>query len=291
MCQSEAMNHPVIQIQKGSPQYPERLNQISDAPEYLYCRGNIALLDSECFAVVGTRMLTGYGKEAVQKLIPGLARHFTIVSGLALGIDACVHQTTLHCMGKTIAVLGSGIENITPMTNHRLALEILERDGLLISEHSGKKPAYKDSFPVRNRIISGLSRGVLIIEADEKSGSLVTARHALEQNRDVFAVPGNIFSPKSDGPNKLIQRGAKLVASTEDIIGDYSMLDLKTPVSTENPTEASILAILGTNGPMTTDAIIEQARRDASEITATLSIMEIKGMVRQMAGGMFRKTD
>lgn len=274
-----------------SPEYPERLKHIAEPPRQLYCRGDISLLKSECFAVVGTRMITNYGKEAVQRLVPGLARYFTIVSGLALGVDAAAHKVTLEAGGKTIAVLGSGVDYITPESNDRLGLDILKRGGLIVSEHEGRKPAGKHSFPERNRIISGLSRGVLIIEADEKSGSLITARLATEQNRDVFAVPGSIFSPKSIGPNKLIQCGAKTVTAVADIIQDYSMLDLNLPVSTDNPTEAAILAILETNGPLTTDAIIERAERAAPEITAALTMMEVKGLVRQMAGGLFRKAD
>ncbi len=281
----------IIEITPDSPEYPERLKQLKDRPQKLYCRGNLSLLASECFAVVGTRMITNYGKEAIQKIVPGLARHFTIVSGLALGIDAAAHKSTLECGGKTIAVLGSGINDsvIHPQTNLPLAYNILNSDGLIISEYKPDLKAWEYMFPERNRIISGLSRGVLVVESDEKSGSLITAKHALEQNRDVFAIPGNIFSPKSSGTNQLIQRGAKLVSSVGDIIQDYSMLDLKIPVSTENPTEAAILAILENNGPSNTDTIIENCKMTTEEVTATLSIMEIKGLIRQMAGGIFRK--
>lgn len=285
------MTHPVTILTPQSPQYPERLRHIADPPQKLYCRGDISLLGSECFAVVGTRMITSYGKEAVQKLVPGLARHFTIVSGLALGIDAAAHRATLDANSRTIAVLGSGIEYITPETNTRLGLDILKHGGLIISEHPGKRPAGKHSFPERNRIISGLSRGVLIVEADEISGSLITAKCAVDQNRDVFAIPGNIFSPKSIGPNKLIQRGAKLVSEIGDIIQDYSMLDLKPVVSTANPTEAAILAILENSGPLNADAIIERSGEPARSVMVALSMMEVNGQIRQMAGGLFRKSD
>ena len=286
------MDYPVIELTRDSPQYPQRLQQISDAPERIFCRGNIELLNSECFAVVGTRMITGYGKEAVQKIVPGLARHFTIVSGLALGIDACAHRTTLDCAGKTIAVLGTPVSDPSPRSNNQLAKDILNNAGLLVSEYETANEVFKGNFAERDRIISGLARGVLVVEGDEKSGSLITAKCALDQNRDVFAVPGNIFSPKSIGPNKLIQRGAKLVSSVADIIEDYSMLDLKpSAMSTDNPTHALILAILETNGPLGADAIIERARKEVSEIMAALSVMEIRGLVRQMSGGIFRKAD
>ncbi|OGN17893.1 MAG: DNA protecting protein DprA [Candidatus Yanofskybacteria bacterium RIFCSPHIGHO2_02_FULL_50_12] len=287
------MEYPVITIDIKSANYPERLKQIGNPPRQLYCRGDISLLQTECFGVVGTRMITSYGKEAVQQFVPGLARHFTIVSGLAIGIDASAHKRTLETSGKTIAVLGSGIndKHIYPVSNQKLAHEILENGGLITSEYKPDTKARDNMFPERNRIISGLSKGVLIIEADDKSGSLITARLAVEQNRDVFAVPGSIFSPKSRGTNQLIQRGAKLVSTLDDIIQDYSMLDLKLPARNANPTEASILAVLETNGPLNTDEIIRHTQKEAPEIMVALSMMEIKGMVRQMANGIFRKAD
>lgn len=286
------MNYPVIKLERTAKTYPKLLKHISDPPEILYCRGNVSLLNTECFAVVGTRSMTPYGREATQQIVPGLARHFTIVSGLALGVDAVAHRATLDCGGKTIAVLGSGINWITPETNLRLGQDILKNDGLIISEHSGKKPAGKESFPERNRIISGLSKGVLIIEADEKSGSLITARLAGEQNRDVFAVPGNIFSSKSMGPHKLIRTGAKLVASAHDILDDYSKLPLakSARLSTIDPIHATILAILEERGPLNIDNIIEYAKLGASEIMGALALMEIQGHIKQMAGGIFRKS-
>ncbi len=287
------MDYPIVKIGRKDRTYPKILKHISDPPEVLYCRGNIALLNTECFAVVGTRAMTPYGQEAARQIVPGLARHFTIVSGLALGIDAAAHRATLDCSGKTIAVLGSGISLITPETNLRLGQDILKNNGLIISEHPGKKPAYKDSFPERNRIISGLSKGVLIIEADEKSGSLITARLAGEQNRDVFAVPGNIFSSKSMGPHKLIRTGAKLVASAHDVLDDYSKLPfIKSPgLSTADPVHSVILAILETHGPLNIDSIIEHSKLGASKIMGALALMEIQGLVTQMASGIFRKTE
>src|SRR3989344_1966415 len=287
------MDYPVIKIAQTDKTYPKLLKHISDPPEVLYCRGDITLLKTECFAVVGTRSMTPYGREATQQIVPGLTRHFTIVSGLALGIDAVAHRATLDCGGKTIAVLGSGINLITPETNLRLGQDILKNDGLIVSEHPGKNPAYKDSFPERNRIISGLSKGVLVVEADEKSGSLITARLAGEQNRDVFAVPGNIFSSKSMGPHKLIRLGATLGASAHDILDDYSKLPIikYSPLSTTDPTHAMILAILETHGPLNIDNIIGHTKLGASEIMGALALMEIQGHIKQMAGGIFRKSD
>lgn len=280
--------YPIIEVSLESAEYPERLRQISQPPKILYCRGNIALLQTECLAVVGTRMITHYGKEVVDQIVPSLAHQFTIVSGLAIGIDAAAHKTTLAVNGKAIAVLGGPVDDPAPQSNVKLANDILGNNGLLISEYESGATVYPSNFAIRDRIISGLSRGVLVVEADEKSGSLITAHHALDQNRDVFAIPGPIFSPKSRGANILIQRGAKLVASVADILGDYSMLDLK-PVSTENPTEASILAILETNGPQSVDAMIRESGVEAAELMATLSIMEVKGLIHQMSGGTYRK--
>src|SRR3990167_5140271 len=196
------MNWPIVQVDFGKESFSKLLSQIHDSPKQLYCRVNISLLNSSCFAVVGTRKLTSYGKETAQQIVRDLANNgFTIVSGLALGIDAVAHQTTLDCGGKTIAVLGGGVgdKNIGPQTNLPLARNILNNDGLLISEYSEKEGIFPVNFAVRDRIVSGLSKGVLVIEDPEKRGALITARCAIDQNRDVFAIPGSIFSSNSMG--------------------------------------------------------------------------------------------
>ena len=287
------MTYPVVEITEESKQYPEMLRHIADPPARLYCRGNLSLLNTECFAVVGTRAFTPYGKAAAQKIVPGLARHFTIVSGMALGIDAIAQRATLDCGDKTIAVLGTDVEHPSPRTNYVLAQDILKQDGLLISEYNTKSKIFASNWAVRDRIVSGLSKGVLVIEADEKSGSLITAKSAGEQNRDVFAVPGSIFSNKSGGPHKLISLGAKLVVSAQDILDEYSLLalDKKKVMSTANPVHSAILAILETHGPLNIDSIIAHAKLGASEIIGALALMEIQGHIKQMAGGIFRKSD
>lgn len=282
----------VIRISRDDQRYPQRLQQISDPPEVLHCRGNIDLLATTCFAVVGTRKITPYGKEATAKITRDLAQYFTIVSGLALGIDAAAHIATLDVDGRTIAVLGSGIDQITPMTNEKIGHRILENGGLIISEYPPGTPAYKEHFPARNRIVSGLSLGVLVVEADEKSGALITARCALEQNRDVFAVPGSILSPRSFGPNRLLQQGAKAVLSARDIFNEYDaqpelFSSEKMNLSTQNPLEKTILAILESNGPTLLDEIIRKADSDTPTVIAALSVLEIYGKVRQMGGGMY----
>ena len=286
-------SYPVVALKSTDKAYPKLLKQIADPPNVLYCRGDISLLNTECFAVVGTRALTSYGREATQHVIPGLARHFTIVSGMALGIDAVAQRATLDCGGKTIAVLGTAVQNPTPRTNYLLAQDILRKGGLLVSEYHAKDRIFAYNWAIRDRIVSGLCKGVLVIEADEKSGSLITAKSAADQNRDVFAIPGNIFSKKSEGPHKLIRLGAKLVATAQDILEEYDKLPLakSSRLSTLEPTHATILAILEAHGPLAIDTIIEHARLSASETMTALALMEIKGHIKQMAGGIYRKSD
>jgi DNA processing protein len=284
--------HKIITIGFDDPRYPERLKQIPDPPRLLYCRGNIGILHSSSFAVVGSRRITPYGKEITAKIVRDLAGHFIITSGLAMGVDAAAHTATLDAQGKTIAVLGSGIDDITPSSNKSLGERILNEDGLIISEYPPGSIAYPSNFPARNRIVSGLSLGVLVVEADEKSGALITARCALEQNRDVFAIPGSIFSPRSAGPNRLLQQGAKVVLSANDILQEYDAQLVLFPIekknlSTQNPLQLTILAILESNGPSLLDEIIRMADSDTPTVIAALSVLEIYGKVKQTGGGTY----
>lgn len=291
------MSWPIKQIRVGEETYPKLLGQIHDFPKTLYCRGNLDLLNKTCFAVVGTRKLTSYGKEVAQNIVGGLVRAgFVIVSGLAIGIDSVAHQTTLDCGGKTIAVLGGGISdrNIGPQTNLFLAKELLKNGGLIISEYSDNEAIFPANFARRDRIVSGLSKGVLVIEAPEKSGALITARCALDQNRDIFAVPGNIFSSNSFGPNYLIKNGAKSVTSVQDILDEYgSNLKLfeeeKSAISTKDPVQKIILAILDDNGTVFIDDIIRKSEKETTKILSALSILEIKGLIKNTGNGKYRK--
>lgn len=285
----------IIEIKKKDKRFPQILREIHNCPEQLYCRGNIELLNNNCFGVVGTRKLTNYGKETAIMITRDLSHYFTIVSGLALGIDAVAHRATLDAKEKTIAVLGSGVDdaNIYPNTNFKLAMDILDNDGLIISEYAPGTHATEFTFPQRNRIISGLSRGVLIIEADKESGSLITAQLAVDQNRDVFAIPGSIFSSKSLGPNKLIQGGAKLVMSAGDILEEYNknpeLFDKqKMTISTENPIEKKILAILNENGKSHIDEIIRQSGEETSVVISALSMMEIRGVIENIQNFFYK---
>ncbi|KYG35333.1 DNA-processing protein DprA [Alkalihalobacillus trypoxylicola] len=206
------------------PHYPPLLKNIYDPPLILYTKGKISLLQSKMFAVVGTRTPSSIGKRSMGEILPTLIKDdWTIVSGMALGIDTVAHQLALQNKGHTIAVLGSGFFHIYPQKNKHLFEEI-KKDSLIVSEYPPYVSPKRWHFPARNRIISGLSHGVLIVEAKEKSGSLITADQALEQGRDVFAIPGPIYEKNFSGSNYLIQQGAKLVMQAQDIIEDLQAI-------------------------------------------------------------------
>ena len=288
-------NFPITEITKGSTQYPSALKHIHDAPGRLYCRGNRDLLRSDCFGVVGTRKLTPYGRAVTEQIVRELVGHgLTIVSGLAMGIDAVAHRATLDAGGATIAVLGSGADDrtIAPQTNSVLAQDILKHGGCIVSEYPAGTEAKDFTFPERNRIISGLSKGVLVVEADVRSGALITAHLALEHNRDVFAVPGGIFSAKSIGTNRLIQQGAKLITSAQDILDEYGQAGpqarLKGMVSTRDPLEEKILGILDASGPTFVDTVIRQCQEPAQRVSATLAVLEIRGAIQNIGNGTYR---
>src|SRR3989344_1808241 len=286
------MKYPIIEIALSDKDYPKILSKIYDPPKILYCRGNISFLNTNCLAVVETRKITANGQEATQKIVSGLSDSgFTIVSGLALGIDAVAHKTALDYDLPTIAVLGSTVDDngIGPRTNLSLAKEILENDGLLISEYRSSTDIFKANFAIRDRIISGLSKGVVVIEGADKSGSLITAKSAADQGRDVFAVPGSIFSATSFGPNQLIQNGAKPVTSAQDIIEEYGKnmrmdLPVKKEISTKDPIQQKILAILDEQGESTPDEIIRKSGLAAPQVMAAISMLEIKNKIKQRSG-------
>jgi len=276
--------------------YPKNLKQIFDAPAILYFRGSLKCLSHPCLAVVGARKHTAYGQAAAEKIVPPLAAAgITIVSGLALGIDAIAHNSAIKAKGLTAAVLGSDLswKNIGPKTNFKLAEEIIERGGCLISEYPVPMAANKATFPQRNRIVSGLSRGVLIIEAGEYSGSLITAGCALEQNRDIFAVPDSIFSPYSTGANNLIKKGAKPVTTADDILGDWLCqetlkLDADKPLTPADEVEQSILDALFYE-PLHLDKLSEVCQIRINVLASKLMMMELKGMVKSINGGKYIK--
>lgn len=271
-----------------SPGYPQRLKEIYDYPPVLYVRGNLLPEDECCLAVVGTRRASVYGRQVTEEIVSDLARNkITIVSGLAKGIDSVAHRATLEASGRTIAVFACGLDIVYPAENAKLARAIMER-GALISEYPlGTRPK-ADNFPRRNRIMSGLSLGVLVVEAGESSGALITANQALEQNRDVFAVPGSILSPASKGTNHLIQEGAKLVRDHVDILEELNLamvaqqLEMKELLPTDE-TESLLVKQLG-NEPTHIDEVCRHSGLAAGLVSSTLTMMELKGMVKQVGG-------
>ncbi|MBI2888088.1 MAG: DNA-protecting protein DprA [Chloroflexi bacterium] len=271
--------------------YPELLREIPDGPPVLYVRGELLPEDRTAVAVVGTRKATPYGREATAHLVRGLARSkVTIVSGLARGIDTEAHKAALDAGGRTIAVLGCGLDLIYPAENAGLAREVLKH-GAMVSEHPlGVKPE-ATHFPRRNRIMSGLSLGVLVVEAGEESGAHITVRFALEQDREVFAVPGSIFAPGSRGANRWIQEGAKLVSKPEDILEELNLavlgqqLELRA-VAPATATEKVLLGHLAAE-PVHIDEMVRRCGLSAAEVSSTLALMELKGLVRQLGGMHF----
>ncbi len=268
------------------PAYPSLLKQIADPPFVLYVRGELLPRDEWAVAVVGTRSASMYGKEVARKLSGGMASAgVTIVSGLALGIDTQAHRAAIETGGRTVAVLGSGVDVIYPPRNRKLAEEIIEH-GAVISEFPvGTRPE-SGNFPRRNRIISGLSLGTLMVEGAVRSGARITIDYALSQGREAFAVPGNILTRGSAGPNRLIQQGAKLVTCVGDILEELNltMVAEQTAVAETvpaSPTEAAILAQLSAE-PLHIDDLGERTGIPAATLSGTLTIMELKGQVRQV---------
>jgi DNA processing protein len=269
------------------PDYPELLRSIPNAPYLIYVRGSLGGADAWAVAIVGTRSPTSYGKEAAHQLAGDLARSgATVVSGLALGIDAVAHSAALDAGGRTVAVLGSGVDQPYPTRNRALAERIVEQGALVSDFPIGTAPA-ASNFPPRNRLISGLSRGTLVVEAGERSGALITVEFALEQGRDVLAVPGSIFSRQSVGTLRLLRDGAALVTSAEDVHAALQMtaLCVQREARAElpgDPVEAAVLAQLSYE-PAPIDAIGVAAGLPAPAVAAALTVLELKGLARQVA--------
>lgn len=273
-------------IPKTNQHYPTLLKKIYDPPALLYTRGTLPKPDAPCFAVVGTRLPTPYGRAVVHDIVTTLAAHgVVIVSGLARGIDSLAHRAALDAGGRTIAVLGSGTNDaaIYPPEHRDLALRIIASGGALLSEYPDDAPPVKQHFVARNRIISGISLGVLVIEAREKSGSLITARFALDENRDVFAIPGPITNQNSFGTNWLIKQGAHAVTAAEDILHLLEITPQKQTLSTPSlsPEESLIYALI-TSEPQSIDTIFDASKLDIAVLSSTLSAMEIKNLVKNV---------
>ena len=276
-------------------EYPPLLKEIYDLPPVLFVKGKLLAEDQRGVAVVGTRRATAYGREVTSRLTNDLASSgVTVVSGLARGIDAIAHKTALDSGGRTIAVLANGLDSIYPPEHKALASQIVE-NGALVSEHSlGTRPD-PSHFPRRNRIMSGMTLGTLVVEAPASSGAIWTVRHALEQNREVFCVPGSIFSPASLGTNLLIQEGAKLVLDYRDILEELNIAGINEQIpmpSLAGPADETEKVLLKhiTYDPVHIDEVGRQTGLPITTVSSTLAMMELRGLVKQTGGMNYIRT-
>ena len=276
--------------------YPDALRNIADPPLALYLRGNLEPADSNALGMVGTRKATAYGLDVAGRLARGLSQNkITVVSGLAYGIDAAAHQGALGSGGRTLAVLGSGVDVVYPSGHRKLAERIVEH-GALISEFPPGTTPEGRNFPRRNRIISGLSLGVLVVQAPLASGAIITANIAAEQGRDVFAVPGNILEPANAGCHRLIQDGAKLVTSAEDILDELNLAwsrvetaSVAQRVVPANESEAGLLAHLGAEATHV-DELARLSQMPVASVSSTLTILELRGLARKVGPMQYCRT-
>ena len=301
----------------NDPEYPALLEETSSPPPVLYYRGWLVNAAKNNLAVVGSRKFSAYGEKAISELLPEIIKSdITIISGLAIGIDTLAHRKTLEIKGRTWAILGSGLDskNIYPPNNRRLAQEIISSGGALLSEFPPGTPPCPQNFPQRNRIIAGLAQATLVIESKIKSGALITANYALEENREILAVPGNIFSEFSAGPNKLIKSGAKTITDPTDILETYGLEKkpnseaimngkylrthnetteklkaIQPSFSLNNQAEITIQKLLKEASEraekITVDEIVEKTKLDTSVINSTLSILELRGIAKNSESG------
>ncbi len=291
-------------VRLDSPAYPKRLAQTYDPPPVIYYRGELPADDPAAVAIVGSRRCTSYGREMTRRIGAGLARSgVSIYSGLARGIDGAAHRAALDAKGKTVAVLGGGLDAIYPREHESLASEIVETDGALVTEYPVGTVARREHFPRRNRVISGLTRGVVVVEAARKSGAMLTVKWALEQDREVFAVPGSVMSENSAGPNWLIQQGAKLTTSHLDVLDELSItpktaepavskrevtqgeLGVDSLARKNNGTdiESRIVQHLAEIGaPCHADEIARSINAQVAEVTSALSVLALNGSVDEV---------
>lgn len=291
-----ASRHGVRLLAVNDPSYPEQLKNIYDPPLVLYVRGELVPQDALSVAIVGARRCTAYGRAQAERLAMGLANlGVTIVSGLARGIDSAAHRGALAPGGRTVAVLGNGLSTVYPPENEELAAKVVSR-GALLSEFPMEARVARENFPRRNRVISGLSLGVVVVEGTRTSGALITARHAQDQNREVFAVPGRIDSPLTQGPHALIKSGAKLVESMDDILEELGPLADRlrkgdtisegAPELRLSSRERKVLSLLSAE-PRPIDEIIAEAGLAPKDISSTLMVLEIKRLCKQLPGKSF----
>ena len=282
------MNYDFITINDDI--YPECLKEISDPPEKLYYKGNLELLKSErMIAVVGTRNPSSYGKLCCEYMIKKMSKaNITIVSGFAKGIDSIAHKTSLLTGTKTIAVIASGLDIVYPASNLSLYKEIEEK-GLILAEYEAGTKPFKGNFPQRNRIIAALSKGVIVVESKDRGGSLITADLALEYNRDVYAIPGDIFSEYSKGCNNLIRDAkAKSLSNIKELLEDYNW-ESKEEVNHLNLSKNQKLILDSLSSEKNLDRILEETKIEETEILSELITLEIMGLIKSIAGGRYKK--
>jgi DNA processing protein len=286
-------------LSECDPAYPRALREIHDPPGILFVRGEILPQDALAVAIVGSRHATHYGLAQAERLAGGLARAgLTIISGLARGIDAAAHRGALAAGGRTLAVLGSGVLNMYPPEHAALADEVVAR-GAVISESPPRSPPLSGAFPQRNRIISGMSLGVLVVEASVRSGALISARHAMEQGREVFAVPGRVDNRMSHGCHRLIRDGAKLVETVDDVLEELG--PLVAPAQSAqgdavhhpaelmlNELEQQVLATIASE-PITIDAVLAASQLPAPQVLATISVLEMRRLIRRLSGNLIMR--
>lgn len=277
--------------------YPQVLLEITDPPPLLYAKGNLALLNQSGIAVVGSRNASVQGEKNAEAFAQGLCEYgLCIVSGLALGIDGAAHRGALKANGATIAVVGTGLDIVYPAKHRDLAHQIVEKNGLIISEFALGTPSKPQNFPKRNRIISGLSLGCLVVEANLQSGSQITARLSAEQGREVFAIPGSIHSPMSKGCHQLIKQGAKLVDCLQDIIEELDLnaeskstdTHASQPIKKSTPVENSLLTNMGYE-PIALESIVRLSGLTVGEVSSMLMLLELEGRVASLAGGQYQR--
>jgi DNA processing protein len=297
--------HGVRLLALGMPDYPELLSHLTDPPHLLYYRGGLEKRDGKAVAVVGSRHCTGYGQRAAEHIAAGLVRAgYTVVSGLARGIDGVAHRAALQAGGRTVAVLAGGLSRIYPPEHAALAKEV-EASGALISEASMDMEPLPGTFHARNRLISGLALAVVVVEANEKSGALITVRHALDQGRTVCAVPGPIDSPASAGTNELIRQGAVLVRGVEDVLEELEGIQLRPPPAGQtgpapvasvpaapppdlDPTQRRVWEWLGAQ-PRHFDEMVQHLGVGVPELTTTLMLLEMKRVLRRLPGNRYER--
>ena len=287
---AEMDKHDVFAVTCFSDTFPESLRNSDDMPYVLFCRGNAKLLSSDSLGVVGTRKITSYGKRVTRDFVATLCKHFTIVSGLAYGVDAVAHETTLNEGGKTIAVLGGGLINVYPQANQGLADRILASGGLLISEYGMNATPLAYRFPHRNRLVSGLSQGLLVCQASVKSGTNSTVECALQQGRDVFVVPGEIYDISYAGSNRLIKsmQGA-CVTAPRDIVEYYGLdlIDAKSATYQISIEEQQVVNALSL-GQLTFDQLVLQTGIAPADLNFLLANLELRSIIAKLPGNTYR---